>query len=127
MGRIFLGCGGLLGASGVAMAAVAAHALRSLDAAALEAVRSAVQMQVWHALALSLAGLWVMRAPKLAHRLAGIAGTGFCVGTLLFCGAIYAHHLLGLSPGPLAPVGGVTLILSWLVFGASAIAAGPTP
>jgi uncharacterized membrane protein YgdD (TMEM256/DUF423 family) len=109
------------------MAAVATHALpRRLDPAALDAVRSAVQMQVWHALALILAGLWVMQAPPLAHRLGGIAGTGFCVGALLFCGAIYAHHLLGVSPGPLAPVGGVTLIMSWLVFGASAIAAGPT-
>jgi uncharacterized membrane protein YgdD (TMEM256/DUF423 family) len=127
MGRIFLACGGLLGASGVAMAAVAAHALpHRLDAAALEAVRSAVQMQVWHALALSMAGLWVMRAPPLAHRLGGVAGTGFCVGALMFCGAIYGHHLMGLALGPLAPVGGVTLILSWLVFGASAIAAGPT-
>jgi uncharacterized membrane protein YgdD (TMEM256/DUF423 family) len=93
----------------------------------LEAVRSAVQMQGWHALALVMTGLWVMRAPPLAHQLGSLAGFGFLLGMLLFCGGIYAHHLAGLSTGPVAPIGGVLLMLAWLALMASALTAGPTP
>jgi uncharacterized membrane protein YgdD (TMEM256/DUF423 family) len=123
MGRGFVVAGSLLGAASVGMAAVAAHALSGrLDAAGLEAVRSAVQMQGWHALALVAAGLWLMRAPAgWARRLAALAGGGFLLGTLLFCGGIYVHHLAALPTGPLAPVGGVTLIISWLLLAASAL------
>lgn len=127
MGRIWMALGGLSGAGAVAMAAVAAHALpQRLDATALTAVQSAIQMQGWHALALVLTGLWVLRAPPLAARLGAVAGSGFALGTLLFCGAIYANHLAGLHAGPMAPIGGVLLILAWLCLAASALAAGPT-
>lgn len=126
MGRVFVALGGILGASGVGMAALTAHALsHRLDASALQALHSAVQMQLWHALALVLCGLWVTRAAGLAHRIGSLAGAGFCVGTLLFCGAIYGRHLIGLATGPLAPVGGIALILSWLALTASALAAKP--
>jgi uncharacterized membrane protein YgdD (TMEM256/DUF423 family) len=128
MGRIFLALGALAGALAVAMAAASAHALSErLDAKALEAVRGAVQMQGWHAIALVLTGLWLMRAPPLAHQLGTLAGFGFLIGALLFCGAIYAHRLAGLTIGPIAPIGGITLILAWLLLMASALAAGPTP
>jgi len=125
MGRMFLALGSLCGAASVAAGAVAAHALpKGMDAAGVEAVRSAVQIQGWHALALVAAGLWGMRATGLARLLCGLAGGGFLLGTALFCGAIYAHHLAGLPAGGLAPFGGVILILSWLVFSASALAGG---
>ena len=128
MGRFFLAFGALAGALTVALAAVAAHALpQRLDAKALEAVRSAIQMQGWHAIALVMTGLWLLRAPPLAHQLGTVAGFGFLLGLLLFCGGIYAHHLAGLSTGPVAPIGGVTLILAWLVLMASALLSGPTP
>lgn len=127
MGRIFLALGAVAGAGFVALSAVAAHALpQKLDPKALAAVQSALQMQGIHALALVFAGLWVMRAPPVAHLLGSLAGCGFLGGTLVFCSAIYAHHLAGFATGPLAPVGGVLLILSWLVLAASALAAGRT-
>jgi uncharacterized membrane protein YgdD (TMEM256/DUF423 family) len=128
MGRIFLALGALAGAFAVAMAAATAHALsQRLDAKGLDAVRSAVQMQGWHALALVMTGLWLMRAPPLAYQLGTLAGFGFLVGMLLFSGAIYLHHLAGISIGPVAPIGGVLLMLAWLLLMASAFAAGPTP
>jgi len=121
MVRIFVAAGGVMGAVAVAMAAVAAHALpQKLDAAGLEAVRNAIQMNGWHALALVACGLWLARASGAAGLLALLAGCGFLAGNILFCGAIYAHHLAGLALGPLAPVGGVVLILSWLLLSASA-------
>ncbi len=119
--------GALYGAGAVGMAAAAAHALAArLDARALTAMQSAIQMQGWHALALLATGLWLMRAPPLAHTLGSLAGAGFGLGTLLFCGAVYANHLGGIHSGPTAPTGGVLLILAWLLLAASALAAGPT-
>ncbi len=128
MGRVWMALGSVYGAAAVAMAAAAAHALpQRLDPKALEAVRSAIQMQGWHALALVLTGLWVMRAPPLSHLLGNAAGCGFAAGVFLFSGAIYANHLAGQPLGALAPTGGVLLILAWLLLAASALVAGPTP
>jgi len=100
---------GLLGASGVALGAVAAHALS--DPAAASAVERASTYQLLHAIALlvlcQFAGSGVVLARWLM--LAGIVG---------FSGAIYAKYLLGIvSFGAIAPVGGSLLIASWLVVG----------
>jgi uncharacterized membrane protein YgdD (TMEM256/DUF423 family) len=91
MERLWIALGGLLGAGTVAMAAVAAHALSHLDPVAVQQVRSAVQMQGWHALALLAAGLWAPRGGALAH----LAGAAFALGSVLFCGAVYALALDG--------------------------------
>ena len=118
MHRIWIGLGSLAGFLGVAMAAVAAHGLPGrLDPAALELMRSAVQMQVWHALALLACGIWGVR---VAGRLVGFAGTAFALGILLFCGAVYAQALAGLRLPFAAPTGGVLLMLGWVLLGSSA-------
>ncbi len=128
MGRIWLVAGALAGAGAVGLAAAAAHALpQRLDARGLAAVQSAIQMQGWHALALVATGLWVVRAAPLAHALGNLAGAGFALGTLLFCGAVYANHLAGLHSGPVAPTGGVLLMTGWVLLAASALVAGPSP
>ena len=127
MGRIWMCLGAVAGAGAVGMAAIAAHALRRLDPAGIASVQSAVQMQGWHALALVAVGIWIMRAPQAATTLGNLAGAGFALGLLLFCGAIYAHQLGGLRLGPLAPAGGLTLITAWLLLAASALAGGPRP
>jgi uncharacterized membrane protein YgdD (TMEM256/DUF423 family) len=100
---------GLLGASGVALGAVAAHALN--EPAAASAVERASTLQLLHAIALlvlcQFSGLGVMVARWLM--LAGIVG---------FSGAIYAKYLLGLEAiGAVAPIGGMLLIVSWLAGG----------
>ena len=48
-------------------------------------------MQGWHALALLACGLWVPRGGRLAD----CAAAAFVVGTVLFCGGVYAAGLLG--------------------------------
>ncbi len=127
MGCILMAVGALAGAGAVAMAAAAAHALAArLDVRAMAAMQSAIQLQGWHALALVVTGLWVMRAPPPAHTLGVLAGLGFLLGMLLFCGAIYANHLGGVHSGLAAPTGGILLIVSWLLLAASALAAGRT-
>ncbi len=127
MGRFFVAAGGVAGALAVGIAAVAAHALPpGMDEAGRSAVRSAVQMEGWHALAVLGTGLWLLQGHgKVATWLGRVAGVGFLFGALLFCGGIFGHHLAGLPTGGFAPFGGVTLILSWLLLGASAVAARP--
>ncbi len=125
MGRWWIALGAVAGAGAVAMAAVTAHgAPQTLDPSAREALRSAVQIQGWHALALVATGLWALHARALSRLLAGMAACGFILGTALFSFSIYAHHLLGLSTGPLAPVGGTLLMLAWLTLAASSLAPG---
>lgn len=115
MERIWLGLGALAGLLTVAMAAVIAHALP--DPAAEHIAASAVQMQGWHALALLGVALWAPRGGWLAH----LAGAAFVLGMLAFCGALYGVAFAGLHTGPLAPIGGMTLMLGWLLLGLSAI------
>jgi uncharacterized membrane protein YgdD (TMEM256/DUF423 family) len=117
MQRFWIGLGSLAGFGAVAMAAFAAHGIG--DPSALRIVSSGVQMAGWHALALLGVGLWVPRGGWLAQ----VAGACFAVGLVLFCGAVYALGLAGVSWGLLAPTGGILLMLGWLLLGASAVAA----
>ena len=115
MQRVWIGLGALAGLGAVAMAAVTAHALP--DEAARAAAASGVQMQGWHALALLGTGLWAPRGGWLAN----LAGAAFVLGLLAFCGAVYALAFAGIHLGPLAPIGGTTLMLGWLLLGLSAL------
>ncbi len=117
MHRVWIGLGALAGLGAVAMAAAAAHALTGLSPAMLRATDSGVQMQGWHALALVACGIWATLRPGVLVHAAGLA---FALGTLLFCGAVYALALAGMATGPLAPIGGSLLMLGWLLLGASA-------
>jgi uncharacterized membrane protein YgdD (TMEM256/DUF423 family) len=119
MQRIWIALGSLAGLGAVMMSAVMAHGLGSLDPEALRITASGVQMQGWHALALLAAALWSRRGGRLAH----VAALAFAVGTVLFCGAVYARGLTGISLGPAAPAGGIILMLGWLLLGLSAMRA----
>lgn len=102
---------GLLGASGVALGAVASHALADPQAAI--AVERASTYQLLHTIAILVLLGFHSRTMMVARflMLAGIVG---------FSGAIYAKYLIGLPAlGSLAPVGGSLLILSWLVLATS--------
>ncbi|MFT3792799.1 MAG: DUF423 domain-containing protein [Rudaea sp.] len=104
--------GALLGALGVAFGAFGAHALRGmLDDPALRIWHTAVEYQLWHALALF--ALAVAPLPVSRWRRAG--AYAFALGILLFCGSLYAlalgaPHVLG----AITPFGGVALIVGWL-------------
>lgn len=107
MERIWFALGALAGLGAVALSAVAAHA--KLDAAAGSALRDAVQMQGWHALALLFCGL-------RGGRWSRFAGWFFVLGLLAFCGAVYARVFWhGLPVSNVAPFGGVLLMIGWLM------------
>ena len=98
--------------------AAGSHALTFADAQALRSFETAVQFQLVHGLgiiALVLVGL-----AGRSGQLRAAAAWLMLVGTVLFCGSIYARAL-GASPGIVAaaPYGGVAFMLGWLAFAAS--------
>lgn len=105
--RAWIMLAGLLGASGVALGALAAHAVS--DPVAMASLERASTYQVLHAVALlALSGVSI--------RLMGLARIVMLLGVIGFSGAIYAKYLLGLPLlGKLAPTGGTALIVSWLL------------
>ena len=114
MERILIALGAVTGLLAVAAAAFAAH---GLEGGAAVTVGRAVQMQGWHALALLACGLWAPRGGWLALS----AGAAFALGALLFCGAVYLSVLGGVRLGPVAPAGGLMLMLGWALLGLSAL------
>jgi uncharacterized membrane protein YgdD (TMEM256/DUF423 family) len=113
--RGWVALGALAGLLAVAAAAGAAHLVA--DPGQARAVGAAVQMQGWHALALLGCGLWGAHGGRLTHA----AAAAFAIGTLLFCGTVYAGALGGPHWGVLAPTGGGLLMLGWALLGVSAL------
>ena len=116
MTRLWIGLGALAGLLAVALAALAAHGLASIGPVRMIMLHNALQMQGWHALALLFCGLWAPRGGRLADA----AGAAFALGLLLFCGAVDALAIGGVSLGVVAPVGGILLMLGWALLLASA-------
>lgn len=119
MHRIWLALGALAGLAAVGLSAWAAHgAPARLDPARLAMLANAIQQQGWHALALLATGLWAERRGGLLPHLAGGA---FALGLVLFCGAVYAAAIGGVSLGRVAPAGGMLLMGGWALLFASAV------
>jgi uncharacterized membrane protein YgdD (TMEM256/DUF423 family) len=107
--QAFVLAGGLCGAAGVALSAVAAHRGGAF-------VGTAAQMLLMHAPVLLLAGLIG------GTRLLRLGGLVLSVGLVLFCGDLLARDLLGSRLFPFAaPSGGTLLIAGWLAIAASAL------
>ncbi len=105
----------LSGATGVALGAFGAHALRPrLPVEKLASWDTAVEYQLFHSvvlLALALYGAYSTRPVTLPSAL-------FSVGILLFSGSIYLLVLVGGAWfAPLTPLGGLCLIAGWLAIG----------
>ena len=100
---------GLMGASGVALAAMAAHLP---DATRLGTASS---MLLFHAAA-TLGAMALSERHILQPRIGLIAALGFVAGSALFAGDLALRQFAGHSLFPMAaPTGGTVLIASWLV------------
>lgn len=99
------------GALGVALGAFGAHALAgALDEAALRVWHTAVEYQLWHALA-----LLVVSVALPASKWRRVSAFAFAIGIALFCGSLYALALgAPRIVGAITPFGGGALILGWL-------------
>jgi uncharacterized membrane protein YgdD (TMEM256/DUF423 family) len=113
--RILIAAAGLMGASGVMLAAGAAHAG---DASLL---LPASTMLLFHACA--VLGTVALCECRVIHtRIGSIAGAGFVLAAALFSGDLVMRQFAGNRLFPFAaPTGGTLLILSWLVLSASAL------
>jgi uncharacterized membrane protein YgdD (TMEM256/DUF423 family) len=114
LSRFFLIIAAISGFFSVAIGAFAAHGLRRMLAPeAIEVVRTGVQYQMYHALALMLVGLWLSYKPATPGL--KTSGLAFILGALLFSGSLYALALG--APrwlGPITPLGGFCFLIGWL-------------
>jgi uncharacterized membrane protein YgdD (TMEM256/DUF423 family) len=107
---------GLMGAAGVVLAALAAHAApgTGLDGAS--------RMLLIHAVAI-LAVAALAASGRLWNAAAHLATAGWIVGGVLFAGDIALRALTGHRLFPMAaPTGGTLLIAAWLIFALAAAA-----
>jgi uncharacterized membrane protein YgdD (TMEM256/DUF423 family) len=117
--RRILVAGALLAAFAVALGAFGTHALRdTLGARELGWWQTAVQYQIWHALA-----LLVLAAAPLARP--GLPALFLGFGAVFFAGSLYLMALTGLAwLGAVAPVGGTLIIAAWLLLAWRASSSG---
>lgn len=119
MHKRFLTWGALLAGLAVALGAFGAHGLKKyVPAETVATFETGVRYQMYHALALLVAGLLLVRQPSVWINRAAYC---FLTGILLFSGSLYALTALkatdsvGLGGlGIITPVGGVFFILGWV-------------
>lgn len=113
MARLFLMIAAISGFFAVVIGAFAAHGLKQILASeAIDVVKTGVQYQMYHALALLMVALWLSHKPDARGLKAG--GLAFILGSLLFSGSLYALALG--APrwlGPITPLGGLCFLIGW--------------
>ena len=108
---------GLMGASGVVLAAAAAHAKSGMG------LDGAGYLLLFHAVAV-LSGVALLRQGLLLRPLVLGVLSGWVLGSALFAGDIALRAFVGYRLFPMAaPTGGVVLILAWLALAVAAILA----
>ena len=120
MHRLFFKTGTLMGLIGVILGAFGTHLFKPLLTADLfSGFQTATHYQLFHVMAILLAGIM---SRHYKNRKMQLAGYFFIIGVVLFSGSIYARVLLELlelgKPFALAlitPVGGVFLMVGWLL------------
>jgi len=122
--RWILAAGGLLIAAATVLGALGAHALQSrLAPERLQIYETAVRYHFYHALGLLAIGLAARAVDSGLLRPAAIL---VILGIVLFSGSLYA--LTFGAPrvlGVVTPVGGVALIVGWIVFAAAVLRGAP--
>jgi uncharacterized membrane protein YgdD (TMEM256/DUF423 family) len=118
--RLLIMIAALSGFLAVALGAFAAHGLKQvLSLASLQIFQTATQYQMYHALALLATALMLKNAPQIKSlKLASLA---FILGSLLFCGSLYALALGAPALlGIITPLGGISFLVGWLMLAISA-------
>ncbi|MCB1182358.1 DUF423 domain-containing protein [bacterium] len=128
MERFLLTAAGVNGLLAVALGAFGAHGLKSSLAGAADAAQrlewweTAARYQMYHALAL---GLLAWLASRIAWGGLAVGGWAFLAGIVLFSGSLYAMTLTGVRAlGAVTPVGGLGLIVGWVVVVLAALRMG---
>jgi len=110
----------LLGAAGVIMGAFGAHMVQDrIEPELFEIYQTGALYHLLHAVALLAVSVWLRWAPR--RRLLHAACICFTLGILIFSGSLYTLALTDTRwLGAITPIGGVLLIVGWLLTAASA-------
>jgi uncharacterized membrane protein YgdD (TMEM256/DUF423 family) len=111
--RIWIILAAVSGFLAVALGAFAAHGLQGrLGAKELDWIDTGLRYQMFHALALLAVALLSREGGSTALQ---VAGWGFTIGTLIFCGLLYTMALGGPRLlGAVVPLGGLAFLGGWL-------------
>ncbi|MCK5121973.1 MAG: DUF423 domain-containing protein [Methylococcales bacterium] len=114
MRSVFLFMAAVAGLTGVAMGAFGAHGLKAILSPAMLAVyKTAVDYQMWHALALGLIAIFRQQLPESS--LLKWAGWLMFAGIILFSGSLYLLAILNIKwLGMITPLGGVCFLAAWI-------------
>jgi len=123
--KLFLLIAGISGAVGVILGAVGSHMLKDrLNYWELSSFDTGVKYQLFHTLALLAI---VILMDRVNSSLLTWSGFSFVLGMVLFSGSIYLlsvkniFHIYGSQYlGPITPIGGMLLIIGWLLIGIAA-------
>jgi uncharacterized membrane protein YgdD (TMEM256/DUF423 family) len=113
--------GAVLAGLAVALGAFAAHGMKAhYDAAALATFEIGVRYQMYHALALLLAGALARSGLRTAA-----ASLAFTIGIVFFSGSLYALVFFDAKwLGAVTPFGGVAMLVGWALLARSALQRG---
>ncbi len=109
---------GVSGSFSVLFGAWLAHAGQSLPINDLVTLKTALQYQLFHTLALFSALIWAIKSPssRTPSKLLLAACICFLVGILCFSGSIYIKTFYNFSYiGKFTPFGGISLAIAWLL------------
>jgi uncharacterized membrane protein YgdD (TMEM256/DUF423 family) len=112
--KFVLLCAAIFALLSVVLGAFGAHALKTrISADMLGVFQTGVQYQFYHALALLVVGMMMKQMPSsLLMWAAGMMITG----VVFFSGSLYGLAITGQKwLGPITPLGGVCLIIGWLL------------
>lgn len=118
MHKSFRVLGAVLAGLAVALGAFGAHGLQQLtqEEKIIQTYQTGVQYQLWHAIALLIAGLTFLKSGASYCKWAGYS---FLAGIVFFSGSLYAITYLRLHQlpvgwwGPVTPLGGLFFIVGW--------------
>jgi len=121
-GRRIVAAGAIFALLAVLLGAFAAHGLKStLDGYRLGIFETAVRYQMYHAIALLIAGALASR-PDYSRRWLRGAALAFGLGILLFSGSLDMLALSGIGwLGAITPLGGSAFLLGWLALAIAAL------
>lgn len=115
--KLFLIAGAINGFLSVALGAFGAHALKGrLSEKYLAIWETAVQYQMFHAVA--LIAIAILMHPNLlgASGALSTAGYAILIGIIIFSGSLFALALSGVGIlGAITPIGGVAFLVGWVM------------
>jgi uncharacterized membrane protein YgdD (TMEM256/DUF423 family) len=120
MERIFFITGSLLAGFSVVMGAFASHgATKFMSEAQLGWMEKAARYNMYHALAILIVAWALTQWPEQAGLLSWV-GWSFVAGIALFSGSLYVMAFTPLRLGLVTPLGGVALVLGWVLMAVAA-------